>query len=445
MPESADFTRFLRLCGVFGHFSKPNIYVKIYSSYCALHKIIILKKDLITMKNFYKNKMLKGFVLGFLLCALLTGTVSYANNIYENIWVLIGKMNIYLGDALLDIDNIVYNGTTYVPLRAFSKELGKTISYDPATDNVTILDKEQAQIVSKEVAFLVNGQPVRVDFFSQMINWYKLNAGGLNLSGEEYKAFKDFVKDEVVIMEITKQYADELGVTLFGNDIKNIEKNIEIYAGNFGGMESFKKLLSENGITYDVYYEIQKNYALRSKLSDIMTDEITTYDVIDYYHENKDMFKVEKVVAKQIFLSSTDDSGYALSAAASAQKENKLWGIYNDIKSGKKTFDDCMFLYSEDSGLKAYPDGYTFGRGEMVTAFENIAFSMKKGEMSEVFESELGYHVILVTDRLEVHESFEKVKDNIFNSLRNEAYYKVVEPKISQAYVYVAEDTYNNI
>ncbi|MBE7026940.1 MAG: hypothetical protein E7410_05190 [Ruminococcaceae bacterium] len=397
------------------------------------------------MKNFYKNKTLKGFVLGFLVCAVLTGTVAYAGDIYESISVIMGKMNIYLGDTPMDIDNIVYNGTTYVPLRDFSKKLGKSISYDPTTDSVTILDKEQAQIVSREVAFLVNGQPVRVDFFSQMLNWYKLNAGGMSLSGEEYNAFKDFVKDEVVIMEITKQYADELGLVLFGNDIKNIEKNIEIYANNFGGMEAFKKLLSDNGITYDVYYEIQKNYALRSKLSDIMTDEITTYDVIDYYHENKDMFKVEKVVAKQIFLSSTDDSGYALSAAASAQKEDKLWGIYNQIKSGKATFDECMFLYSEDSGLKAYPDGYTFARGEMVTAFENMAFSLGKGEMSEVFESELGYHIILVTDRLEVYESFEKVRDDIFNSLRNEAYYKVVEPKISHAYVYVAEDTYNNI
>ena len=397
------------------------------------------------MKNFYKNKTLKGFILGFLVCALLTGTISYADDIYESISVIMGKMNIYFGDTQVNIDNIVYNGKTYVPLREFSTKLGKSVSYDAATDSVTILDKSEAQIVSREVAFLVNGQPVRVDFFSQMINWYKLNAGGAIPTGEEYKNFKDFVKDEVVIMEITKQYADELGVTLFGNDLKQIEKTIEIYADNFGGMDSFKALLAENGITYEVYYEIQKNYALRSKLSDIMTDEITTYDLIDYYYENIESYKVEKVVAKQIFMSSTDDSGYALSAPVSAQKEDKMWGIYNKIKSGSISFDECMFLYSEDSGLKAYPDGYTFGRGEMVTAFENMAFSMQKGEMSEVFESELGYHIILVTDRLVTYESFEKVRENIFNSLRNEAYYKVVEPKISQAYVYVAEDTYNNI
>ncbi len=392
-----------------------------------------------------KNKTLRGFILGFLLCALLTGTLAYGSDIYENISVMMGQMNISISGSPVEIDNMVYNGTTYVPLRRISELFGKVVSYDAPTSSITIRDKEEAQMVSKEIAFLVNGQPVRVDFFTQMINWYKLNSGGIYPEGEGYADFRDFVRDEVVTMEITKQYADELGIVLFGTDLNAINKTVEIYAENYGGMDAFKALLLKNGITYDVYYEIQKNYALREKLSDVMTDKITTYNLIDYYYDNIESFKVEKVTAKQIFMSTTDDAGYTLSAAKKAEKENEMWRIYNKIKNGETSFDECMFAYSEDSGLKAYPDGYTFARGEMVKAFENHAFSMEKGEMSEVFESEQGFHIILVTERLTTYESFEKVRDNIFNSLRNEAYYNVVEPKISKANVYINSSVYNNL
>lgn len=390
-----------------------------------------------------KLKTLKGFVLGFLVCALLCTAVN-ADGIYEEISVLMGRMSIYINNEPVELDNMVYNGVTYVPIRKLSELFGKVVDYDAKTDSISIMSKEDAQIISREIAFLVNGQPVRVDFFTQLINWYKLNNGGY-IAQEQYEDFKSFVRGEAVTMEITKQYADELGIILFGNELKELDGTIEIYANNFGGMEEFKKLLRENGITYETFYEIQKINALKEKLADIMTDKITNLDLIDYYHDNIESFKVEKVTAKQIFLSSTDSSGYQLSTSVKAEKENRLWGIYYKIKNGEASFDDMMFQYSEDSGLKAYPDGYTFKRGEMVKAFEDAAFSMKKGEMSEVVESELGYHIILVTEQLDTYESFENVSESIYNSLRNEAYYKVVEPKISEAYVILNDSVYNSI
>ena len=58
-------------------------------------------------------------------------------------------------------------------------------------------------------------------------------------------------------------------------------------------------------------------------------------------------------------------------------------------------FDELMNEYSEDSGLAAYPDGYTAAPGEMVPEFEETAFSLGMGEISEVVESSYGYHIIL--------------------------------------------------
>lgn len=58
-------------------------------------------------------------------------------------------------------------------------------------------------------------------------------------------------------------------------------------------------------------------------------------------------------------------------------------------------FDELMNQYSEDTGLKSNPDGYTTTTGEMVPPFEKAALALKPGEISGIVESSYGYHIIL--------------------------------------------------
>ena len=266
-----------------------------------------------------------------------------------------------------------------------------------------------------------------------------------SLAPEVYADFKDFVRGEVVGMEVTEQYAESLGITLDSTDLIEIDNKINIYANNFGGIDAFKALLAQNGVTYEAYYEVQKNFMLREKLTDIMADSITDADIQEYYNSNKDTYKKEMVTAKQILMSTVDDAGYALSPTVKAEKKQKMNEIHDAIARGEAEFDDMMFLYSEDPGLKAYPNGYTFARGEMLKAFEDKAFSMQPGEMSGVIETEQGYHIILVTNRSVTYEPIENVRESIYNTLRNDSYYKIVQPQISDAYVILNTEVYNNI
>lgn len=397
------------------------------------------------MKNKNKFSVLRAYIAGILTVVLLLGVPAVAETVYTTIEVLANQVRIIINGEQKDLDSFVYNGRTYVPLRAYSELLGKSVEYEDETQTITVQDLELSQIMSKEIAFLVNGEAVRVSTFKQMINWFKYNLELDEMDEATYAEFKEFVKQETVANTIVHQFAENYGIYLSGAEKKQIESRIEIYANNFGGMQSFKKKLESIGITYDFYYWLQETAFLKDRLTDILIDPVEETDIIDYYHQNIVLYSTPKATAKQIYFATVDDAGYPLSQTVRSEKKREAEDVLRKLKNGDADFDALMHAFSEDDSLSEFPNGYTFTLGEMVTAFERTAFSMQPGEMSGVVESELGYHIILVTERFTEYVPIENVRESIENSLRNERYYKVVEPQIQNAYILLNKEVYDTI
>ncbi len=81
------------------------------------------------------------------------------------------------------------------------------------------------------------------------------------------------------------------------------------------------------------------------------------------------------------------------------EAKQKLEEYRQQVLSGKKEMKILARLYSEDPGSAKDGGFLTFGRGQMVPEFEAIAFKLKEGEVSTVFETAYGYHFIQLVKR----------------------------------------------
>lgn len=100
-------------------------------------------------------------------------------------------------------------------------------------------------------------------------------------------------------------------------------------------------------------------------------------------------------------------------AARTAARE-KIEAIHKQAKAGED-FAALARQHSQDGSASAGGDLDFFGRGRMVPEFDQAAFALQPGEISDVVTTEFGYHVIKVTDRkaasaVPLEEVSERVK-----------------------------------
>ena len=165
--------------------------------------------------------------------------------------------------------------------------------------------------------------------------------------------------------------------------------------------------------TADVEYVMLDTDSLKNAVS------VNEQDLKTYYEQNlQRLSSQEERRASHILITAAKDAPEAEKKAARAKAEDLL----KAVKAKPASFAELARKNSQDPGSAVKGgDLDFFGRGAMVKAFEDAAFSMKKSDISDVVESEFGYHIIQVTDiKAPKAQSFESMRPSLEAELKKQ-------------------------
>lgn len=167
--------------------------------------------------------------------------------------------------------------------------------------------------------------------------------------------------------------------------------------------ESFRLLLLSQLCADEIYYAMIKN-------GDINTDKEYLRSVI----ESDDFIRVLHILVVPASSSAEDD------AAAKAKAENA-----RDRAAAGEDFLSLVKTYGGDAYMYGNSDGYYIMKGVWQREFENVAFSLDIGEISDVFHTASGYSVLT---RLEKDSAYTRANfDRLCNDYADAIYNLAIE------------------
>lgn len=228
------------------------------------------------------------------------------------------------------------------------------------------------------------------------------------------------VKQELVIENLAEKY----GVELTDEQLSAMESDEQGFIEQYGGEEGFDAELAKLGLRRETYERITRTNYLYQNLYKLYLTEGSALYVSD---EDLAVYAADQgyITADHILLATMDTStGEALSDEQKAEKKALAEELAEKLKSYTgdnlaSYFAELADEYSEDPGRASYPSGYTFTTGSMVQEFEDAAYALSEGEVSDIVESSFGYHILLRLP-LDKTAAAETVREDYFSNFIDE-------------------------
>lgn len=229
------------------------------------------------------------------------------------------------------------------------------------------------------------------EFYDELVN--QNGAQVLNL----------LISDKIIEAEII-----ELEINVADEDI---EKDLQVMKDYYSSEDEFNADLTANGLTIDdVKDNIEMNLQVELLLEPYI--DITEDEMKEYFEKNKVTLAQEEQVKASHILVDTEELALE---------------VIGKLDAGE-AFADLAKEYSTDASNSEQGGnlGY-FNRQTMNQEFTDAVFAMKVGQISEPVETEYGYHIISLEDKIEAKEavyedSLEVVKDALFEQKLYDGY-----------------------
>ena len=151
--------------------------------------------------------------------------------------------------------------------------------------------------------------------------------------------------------------------------------------------------------------------------------QVTQEDLRTYYDQHRDQYRMPEQVKVSHILIKTPLPGPdgKVDEKGVAEAQRRAEDLLKQLKSGAK-LEDLAKKYSEDPGSAKQGGSLGWiGKGQTVPEFEKTAFSLPKGQISDLVKSSYGFHIIRVDDKQEAHvKTLDEVKAEIEPVLKHQ-------------------------
>jgi peptidyl-prolyl cis-trans isomerase SurA len=192
------------------------------------------------------------------------------------------------------------------------------------------------------------------------------------------------VQDSLLVSDAEVNTTSDRQIQQLASQIGSVEKVLEFY--NQPDLQSFK----------DELYDINKLRMLAEKMKmEIVGDvEVTPEEVRQFFYDIP-------ITKRPVFGAELEIAQIVKQPKPSEEEKRRiiqrLEQIRQDVIENGSSFSVKAILYSQDPGSKSSGGAYSMTRETpFVKEFKDVAFSLREGEISEPFETDFGYHIILV-------------------------------------------------
>lgn len=268
----------------------------------------------------------------------------------------------------------------------------------------------------------VNGEPIYESEVARALNQFQARPGS------EQELY-DNVMEMLVNSKLLAQFLRRNRVEVKPADIDEVVADYEKAA-----KQNNNSLVNELAAANWTPEEFRNEIARTLQFKNYVTSQATDSELRRYAEANKDTFNSVQARASHILVPVKPDA----SDAEKQKAREKLLAIKKDIVAGKISFPDAANKYSEDPGNQQTPNGGDLGffyrREPFIEEFSAAAFGLKKGEISDIVETEYGYHLIHLTDRRDGQPyDFARDKPQILDQYASDLRLRITEQERAKA------------
>ncbi|MGB2630101.1 MAG: peptidylprolyl isomerase [Candidatus Omnitrophota bacterium] len=267
--------------------------------------------------------------------------------------------------------------------------------------------------------------------FEQMKQTYETNFEGDELNRRLEEA-KKMLLEELINAKLVVSLAKEAKVEI---DEEKLKERIESIKSYYASEDEFLRALSAKGTNLTEFEKELREHMLGQKLiqkevaSKII---ITPSDIQELYEKNKEQMVIPKRVKVRGIMvrKNAQDDGTS---------QKKIQEVAKDLQKGRK-FEKLAKEQSEGPYADSGGDMGYITPGQMLPEIDEVLFSLKKGESSEIIETHIGYHIFKVEDAeeskiAEFAEVSEFLREQLFMKRFQDSLNEWIIEKRENAYI----------